>query len=90
MQFVVSSKTLLNHIQTLMGVIQGGNNSVPILQDFLFQSTGNGGLKVTASDLETTVIAEIPEVSVKSEGQVAIPARFLVDILKTCAAVHYR
>jgi len=51
MQFVVSSKTLLSHIQTLMGVIQGGNNSVPILQDFLFQSTGNGGLKVTASDL---------------------------------------
>jgi DNA polymerase-3 subunit beta len=87
MQFVVSSKTLLNHIQTLMGVIQGGNSSVPILQDFLFQSTENGGLKVTASDLETTVIANIPEVSLKSEGQVAIPARFLVDILKTFADV---
>jgi DNA polymerase-3 subunit beta len=57
------------------------------LQDFLFQSTENGGLKVTASDLETTVIANIPEVSLKSEGQVAIPARFLVDILKTFADV---
>lgn len=87
MQFVVSSKTLLSHIQTLMGVIQGGNNSVPILQDFLFQTNPGGGLKVTASDLETTVIAVIPEVSVKTEGQVAIPARFLVDILKTFADV---
>ncbi|MFZ9700262.1 MAG: DNA polymerase III subunit beta [Flavobacteriales bacterium] len=87
MQFVVSSKTLLSHIQTLMGVIQGGNNSVPILQDFLFQTNPEGGLKVTASDLETTVIAVIPEVSIKTEGQVAIPARFLVDILKTFADV---
>ncbi|HRG38923.1 MAG TPA: DNA polymerase III subunit beta, partial [Bacteroidia bacterium] len=39
-------------------------------------------LKVSASDLETTMIATIP-VESKDEGSIAIPARLLLDTLKT-------
>lgn len=87
MHFVVSSKTLLQHIQTLTGIIPSGNSTVPVLQNFLFATEENGSLRVTASDLETTVVTSVPEVDVRTPGRVAFPAKFLVDILKTFADV---
>ncbi len=60
--------------------VVGTNNTMPILDNFLFELSP-GNLKVTASDLETTIITSFP-VETESEGEVAIPARILVDSLK--------
>ncbi|WP_159024075.1 DNA polymerase III subunit beta [Formosa sp. L2A11] len=80
MKFIVSSTYLLKQLQVLGGVINS-SNTLPILDNFLFELSSSK-LIVSASDLETTMSSTL-EVESESEGSVAIPARLLLDTLKT-------
>ena len=80
MKFIVSSSQLLRQLQILGGIINN-NNTLPILDNFLFELSSNE-LKISASDLETTMTSTI-EVESESEGSIAISARLLLDTLKT-------
>ena len=80
MKFIVSSTQLLRDIQVLGGIINT-NNTLPILDNFLFELSKNN-LKITVSDLETTMSTNI-EVESEDEMEIAVPARLLLDILKT-------
>jgi len=80
MKFIVSSSYLQKNLQLLGGVINN-NNTLPILDNFLFDLSGNE-LKVSASDMETTIITRL-EVESQDDGNIAIPARLLLDTLKT-------
>ncbi|MFP4555477.1 MAG: DNA polymerase III subunit beta [Bacteroidales bacterium] len=80
MKFVVSSTELLSHLSVVSRVIST-KNTLPILDNFLFNLQGNN-LEITASDLETTLTTRINLENVTDEGQVAIPFRILVDTLK--------
>lgn len=80
MKFIVSSSQLLKQLQVLGGVINS-NNTLPILDNFLFELSENQ-LKVSASDLETTMSA-IVNVESDSSGSLAVSARLLLDTLKT-------
>ena len=80
MKFILSSLKLLKAVQSLSGVINS-NNTLPILDDFLFNISENE-LKITASDLETTMVVTIQPDMVEGAGEVTIPARLLIDILK--------
>ena len=80
MKFIVSSSQLLKQLQVLGGVINS-SNTLPILDNFLFELNQNE-LKISASDLETTMSTTI-DVESESEGSVAISARLLLDTLKT-------
>ncbi|MBT4345171.1 MAG: DNA polymerase III subunit beta [Flavobacteriales bacterium] len=80
MKFIVNSTALLRELQKLNSVISS-NNTLPILDNFLFE-INEGNMAVTASDLEVTMKVAI---SVESEfdGRITIPARILIDTLKT-------
>jgi len=80
MKFIVSSTYLLKQLQVLGGVINN-SNTLPILDNFLFDLNQNQ-LVVSASDLETTMSATL-DVESDNEGSVAIPAKLLLDTLKT-------
>ncbi len=80
MKFIVSSTYLLKQLQVLGGVINS-SNTLPILDNFLFE-LNKSSLTVSASDLETTMSSTI-DVESDSEGSVAVPARLLLDTLKT-------
>jgi len=80
MKFIVSSSQLLKQLQVLGGVINS-NNTLPILDNFLFEISENK-LKVSASDLETTMSAVV-DVESDSIGSIAVSARLLLDTLKT-------
>lgn len=80
MKFIVSSSYLLKNLQVLGGVINN-SNTLPILDNFLFDLKQKQ-LTVSASDLETTM-ASVLEVESDSEGTIAVPARLLLDTLKT-------
>ena len=80
MKFIVSSSYLLKQLQVLGGVINN-SNTLPILDNFLFELDGNA-LKVSASDLETTMMASL-EVESEDTGNIALPAKLLLDTLKT-------
>lgn len=85
MKFIVSSALLLKNLQAIGGVVSS-NNTLPILDDFLFE-INEGNLRVTASDLETTMSVLLKLTLSEDEGKVAIPARILIDTLKTFADV---
>ena len=80
MKFILSSLKLLKAIQALSGVINS-SNTLPILDDFLF-NINEDELKITASDLETTMTVSIKPDMVEGKGQVTIPARLLIDVMK--------
>ena len=80
MKFIVSSTYLLKQLQVLGGVINT-SNTLPILDNFLFDLKQKQ-LVVSASDLETTM-STVLEVDADTEGLIAIPARLLLDTLKT-------
>jgi DNA polymerase III subunit beta len=80
MNFVVSSSELFAHLQSINKVISS-KNSLPILDNFLFQVDGKN-LQVTASDLESTLITNLSLANVEGGGIVAVEAKRLLDILK--------
>lgn len=80
MKFILSSSKLLKAIQALSGVINS-SNTLPILDDFLF-NINDDELTITASDLETTMTVSIKPDMVEGKGQVTIPARLLIDVMK--------
>ena len=80
MKFSVSSSALLSLLATT-GKVISNKNQLPILDYFLFELR-DGRLKVTASDLETTLIGSIEVDNVEQEGVIAAPARLMLDSLK--------
>lgn len=80
MKFIVSSNSLLKQLQNISGVLNS-NNSLPILDHFLFELNENQ-LQITASDLETTIITSVV-VESKESGTIALPAKLLLETLKS-------
>ena len=80
MKFTVSSSALLSLLATT-GKVISNKNTLPILDYFLMELNGNE-LKVTTSDLETTLIGSITVDNVESEGTIAAPGKLMLDSLK--------
>lgn len=85
MKFIVSSTLLLKNLQSISGVLST-NNTMPILDDFLFEVKENE-LEITVSDLETTMQVSVGMNESEGTGSIAIPARILLDTLKTFADI---
>ncbi|NLY24994.1 MAG: DNA polymerase III subunit beta [Bacteroidales bacterium] len=80
MKFVVSSSTLLNHLQAISRVINS-KNTLPILDCFLLDLKGNM-LSLTAADSETRLETVVEVNSAEGEGNLAINAKNLLDPLR--------
>jgi DNA polymerase III subunit beta len=80
MKFIISSTSLLKQLQAISGVL-ANNSSLPILEDFLFEIE-EGQIKVFASDLDNT-ISTIMKAEASDPGRIAIPAKMLLDSLKS-------
>lgn len=80
MKFIVSTTGLLKSLQTISGVVNS-SSVLPILEDFLFEIKGNQ-LTVFATDLETSMSTSLT-VEAKENGRIAIPAKILLETLKT-------
>src|SRR5919206_4199209 len=79
MKFIVSSSSLLKHLQQISGVINA-NTVLPILEDFLFEIEDRR-LNIVATDLETVMRVQM-DVESKDNGRVCIPSKILIDSLK--------
>ena len=80
MNFTVSSSALSSRLQAISRVINP-KAIYPILEDFLFRIEG-GKLTVTAADNDTTLETIIDLVESSADGQIALPAKTLLDALK--------
>jgi DNA polymerase III subunit beta len=83
MKFIVSSSALLKHLQSIAGVLNS-SNTLPILDNFLF-AIKKKNLNISASDLETTITTSVELDKADKDGTIAIPAKLLLDTLKTFA-----
>jgi DNA polymerase-3 subunit beta len=81
MRFIINSTALLKGLQSISGILSS-NNTLPILDDFLFE-VGEASLKVTSSDLETTMTVELELTKSEEPGAIAVPAKILLETLKT-------
>ena len=80
MNFTVSSSALSSRLQAISRVINP-KAIYPILEDFLFRIEG-GKLTVTAADNDTTLETNLEVVESDKDGQIALPAKTLLDALK--------
>ncbi len=86
MKFIVSSSLLSKNLQSVSGVLNPNNRTLPILDNFLFE-LNEDSLCISASDLDTTMTAKIPVTKSEESGTIAIPAKILLDYLKTLSDV---
>ena len=80
MRFIVSTSTLLKHLQAVSGALS--NSAVlPILENFLFEIK-DSSLTISATDLQTSMTTSVA-VESKESGKIAVPSKILLDTLKT-------
>lgn len=80
MDFVISSSQLLSHLQIVSRVVNS-KNSLPILDNVLM-SVEDGILKITASDLESTITTTLPLENYSGDGVIATDTKKILDVLK--------
>lgn len=80
MKFIVSSSELYSYLQALNKVVPS-RSILPIVENFLFDVNGSM-LKITATDLETTLIGHMELANVEGTGRFAIESKRLLDIVK--------
>lgn len=80
MKFTLNNQELLKKLQ-FSGSIINNSNTLPILDNFLFEFIENE-LTITASDLETTIKCTIAG-KFGVLNPIAVPAKLLVDVLKS-------
>lgn len=80
MKFIINSQVLLKKLQALHSIINA-SNTLPILDDFLFE-LADSKLIVTASDLETTMVMTMEPTMASEDGKITIPAKLLLEFLK--------
>ena len=82
MRFIVSTSTLLKHLQAVSGALST-SAVLPILENFLFEIK-DGNLVISATDLQTSMTTALA-VDSKEDGKIAVPSKILLDTLKTLA-----
>jgi DNA polymerase-3 subunit beta len=79
MKFSISREVLLQPISQVVGVVER-RQTLPVLANFLLAAR-EGKLTVTGTDMEVELISSV-SANVTLEGEITVPARKLVDIVK--------
>lgn len=87
MKFSVTSSNLNQALSAVIGAVPT-KATLPILETVLFE-TENGRLKLTATNLELSII-EYLDADIEVEGRVAIPARRLLETLRQLPEIPVR
>lgn len=80
MDFVISSSQLLSHLQIVSRVVNS-KNALPILDNVLL-SIEEGLLRITASDLESTITTTIPLENYSGTGVIATDMKKILEVIK--------
>ena len=79
MKFSISREVLLQPLSQVVGVVER-RQTLPVLANFLLAARDQR-LTVTGTDMEVELISSVPA-DVSLEGEITVPARKLVDIVK--------
>jgi DNA polymerase-3 subunit beta len=84
MKFSVGRDALLKPLQLVAGVVER-RQTLPVLSNVLFEVRGDS-LRLTGTDLEVEMVATLPLGERDGDGEVTVPARKLLDIVKSLPA----
>jgi DNA polymerase-3 subunit beta len=79
MKFSIQQEKLLQPISQVIGVVER-RQTLPVLANFLVSAQGKR-LSITGTDMEVELIASV-NADIQTEGEVTVPARKLVDIVR--------
>lgn len=79
MKFNIQRESLLQPISQVVGVVER-RQTLPVLANFLIATRGSR-LSITGTDMEVELVTTV-EAKVDSEGEITVPARKLVDIVR--------
>jgi len=79
MKFSIQQEVLLQPISQVIGVVER-RQTLPVLANFLVSAQGKR-LSITGTDMEVELIASV-NADIQSEGEITVPARKLVDIVR--------
>jgi len=80
MKFSIKRETFLQPLSQVIGVVER-RQTLPVLANFLFQAHSDGRLSITGTDMEVELISNV-EAAVQREGEITVPARKLLDIVR--------
>ncbi|MCS6873694.1 MAG: DNA polymerase III subunit beta [Pyrinomonadaceae bacterium] len=80
MKFSAKQEKLKEELGFVQGIVEK-RSTIPVLSCILIESEGKDKIKITGTDLDTTLVTII-EAEVKEEGSVCVPARKLFDIVR--------
>ena len=83
MKLSISREALLKALQAVIGVVER-RQTMPILANVLLVAR-NGGLTVTATDLEVELVADAEAGKIEVPGEITVPGRKLLDITRALA-----
>ena len=84
MKFSINREDILSVLQLLAGVVER-RQTLPILSNALL-SLSEGVLSVIGTDLEVEIRGQVRPETVEQEGSVTVPAKKLLDIVKSLEA----
>ena len=79
MKFSIQREALLQPISQVVGVVER-RQTLPVLANFLIAAKGNR-LSITGTDMEVELLTTV-ETDIAAEGEITVPARKLVDIVR--------
>lgn len=81
MKFKIAQKALAVVLDAVQGIIEK-RATIPVLQNVLVEVSGKSKLKITATDLNHTIIRTSGEATVEEAGSICIPGHKLLQIVK--------
>src|ERR687893_2143561 len=81
MKFTVERAVLIKALAHVQSVVER-RNTIPILANVLLAAQEDGGLRLTATDMEIAVVEEVPGVQVSRPGRTTAPAATLYEIVR--------
>jgi DNA polymerase-3 subunit beta len=81
MKFVIARTTLQKELAFVQGIVER-KNTIPVLANILLESTGDTGLRITATDLDVTITSDLLADEISVPGAICVQARKLFDIAR--------
>lgn len=81
MKFIIQQSTLKEELDLAQSIVER-KNMIPVLTNVLIESTGLETIRISATDLDITVRADVTIDQVEEEGAICVPARKLFDITR--------
>lgn len=80
MKFLVKQENLKEELSFVQGIVEK-RSAIPVLSGILIESVGKDKIRMTSTDLDTTLVTTI-QAEVLEEGAICVPAKKLFDIIR--------